>query len=185
MSGSSVNIGGPFPLPVSISASATENPMVTVGVEITRPADATPHAALDVVADTTTGLRAMTFTNMATIVGGNGIITKVRVMTDQKACVARFRLHLFDTLPTAIADNSPYLLLYANKTTAESYIDMPAMATEDSSNSTAAVSTNYYTRLPYVCAAADRNLYGILETLDIFTPAISQLIYVQLTAEQG
>lgn len=156
-----------------------------VSATFTRPADTTAYTALDTVSDSTSAPTLLTFSNVASFNGGGGYITKARIVTDQKTCVARFRLHLFHTAPTAINDNSPYLSLYANKDKSLGRIDFSAAATEDATNSTAATSLNADVRLAYVCASGTRNIYGVLEALDAFTPASGQGFYVELTAEQN
>ncbi len=165
----------------------TGGSLQVVGVEITRPNDTTPYTAKDVIADNTAGLRVLTFDAMALAAGGAGTITKARLMTDKKDYTGRVRLHLYHTAPTAIADNSPFLLLYANKANRIGQIDFPACASEDSSNSTAASAliTPGFGGLPldFKCAAGDDALYGILEDLDGKTPAAQQKFYVELTAQ--
>jgi hypothetical protein len=40
-------------------------------------------------------------------------------------------------------------------------------------------------RLAFVCASASRDLYGMLETRDAFTPASGQKFTVELTLDQN
>lgn len=171
----------------SIDTKTIASALVSVSQEKTRPGDTTAYAALDVVADSTSSPTVFTFTGAARVVGGAGYITKAQLATDQKTNVARFRLHLFNAAPTAINDNSPFLTLYANKASYVGYIDFPAATTEDATNSTQAiaqaVSGSATLPLPFV-AGADANLYGILETLDVFTPANGQKVNVKLVTDQ-
>lgn len=147
-----------------------------------RPADTTLYTVKDVCGNTGTAAN-LTFTNVARVAAGSGIICKARLMSDNKALAGRYRLHLFSTAPTPIADNSPYLLLYANAATRVGEIDFSAMATEDASNSTASESQNTSVRLPFTCAAASRNLFGILEVLDAYTPVSGTNYYVEIESE--
>lgn len=157
--------------------------IVSVGVEVARPADTTAYAALDAVSDSTSAPTVLQFAGMARKAGLGGAIVKAKLWTDQKTCTARFRLHLFNASPAAINDNSPFTLLYTTKATRVGYIDFGGAATEDPTNSTAAAALSASLRLAYACAAADTKLYGILETLDAFTPASGQKVYVELLAE--
>lgn len=172
------------PLPVAGSGGE----IVSKSVELTRPADTTAYAALDAVSNSTSSPVVLTFENIARKVGGSGYITKAQLATNQKTNTARFRLHLFSAAPTAINDNSPYLTLYANIASRVGVIDFPACATEDPTNSTQATSQAMAGQanlpLPFVCGA-DANLYGLLETLDVFTPASGQQITIKLTADQN
>lgn len=150
----------------------------------TRPADTTAYAAKDAVSNSTSAPIVLTFTGLGRVVGGSGYITKARLLTDQAANVAQYRLHLFNVAPTAINDNSAYTLLWANRTSRISMIDIGPLGTEGT-GSDAANGLNSDIRLAYKCAAADTALYGLLETLIAFTPASAQNLFVELTAEQN
>lgn len=159
-----------------------------VGVSLTRPADTTAYAAKDVVSDSTSAPTVLTFANFARVNAGTGIIVKARIMTSQKTNTAQFRLHLFHTAPTAINDNSPYLMLYANAANRIGMIDFPAMSSEDPTNSTAAATMrpssdgSYSTpNLVFKAASASRVVYGILEAVTAFTPDSGQLFYIELS----
>lgn len=153
-----------------------------VSASFSRPANTTAYTAADVVADSTPNL--LSFAGMARWIGGSGYITKGRVVTNQSTNVARYRLHLYHTAPSAIADNSPLAILYANKDKLVGTLDFVAAKTEGS-GSDCAYSLNADARLAFKCAAASTTLYGILETLDAFTPTSGQQFYVELTAEQN
>ena len=150
-----------------------------VGVDFTRPADTTAYAAKDVVGPAVTA--NLTFANVARVNGGSGIITKARVVTSQSANVASYRLYLFHTAPTAIADNAPFTLLDANKDKRIGFIDIGPAATEGA-GSDCAEAENDWVRKVFKCAAASRTIYGILTTQTVFTPASAQTYYVELTA---
>lgn len=152
--------------------------------EFTRPADTTAYAALDTVCNSTGSPAALIFTGVARVAAGSGYITRGRIMTSQTTCTARFRLHLFTVTPTPIADNSPYTLLYANRANRIGVLDFHGLRTEGA-GSTAANQQNVTDRLPFVCAAASTTIYGILETLDAFTPANAQTFFIGLGVEQN
>lgn len=156
--------------------------MAVVGVTLTRPADTTAYAAKDAVSDSTSAPTVLTFANLARINAGSGYIVKARLMTNQSANIARFRLHLYHTAPTAINDNAAHALLWANRANRIGYIDFSACQTEGS-GSDAANGVNDAVRLSFVCASGSRAVYGLLETLDAFTPASAQVLYVELTAD--
>lgn len=157
-----------------------------ISASIQRPADTNAYIALDTIANATSGASILTFDPAAArIIGDGGYITKARLTTDQKTNTARYRLHLFHTAPTMINDNSPFTLLYANRDKRIGYIDFAACATEDSSGSNCAHSLNSTVRLAFKCANDARVIYGILETLDPFTPASQQNFHIELSVEQG
>lgn len=158
--------------------------MATAAVTLTRPSDTTAYAALDAVSNSTTAPSVLTFASLPRVAGGSGYITKARLMTDQSTNTARFRLHLFHTTPTAINDNAAHTLLWANRANRIGFIDFVACATEGS-GSTAASSLVADARVGFVTAAGSSSIYGLLETLDAFTPASGQNIYIELTADQN
>jgi hypothetical protein len=101
---------------------------------------------------------------------------------------------LFHTAPTAINDNSPYLLLYTNRNKAIGAIDFLAASTEDPTNSTAAYTIrpsadgsspppNLWFKAPTGIGGV--NIYGILETLTVFTPDSAQTFYIELGIESN
>lgn len=153
---------------------------VTVATEFTRPANTTAYTAKDVVGPAVAAV--LTFTGVGREVGGGGYITKARLLTNQSTNTARYRLHLYHTAPSAIADNSPLTLLWANRSYRFGAIDLAAAGTEGS-GSDAANSLNAETRLAFICHTDTRDLFGVLETLDAFTPASGQQFFVELTAE--
>lgn len=174
-------------LPAHLGTVASN--VIKSGVELIRPADTTAYTAKDTISDSTSSPTVLTFANFARINQGSGLIVRARLMTDQKTNTAQYRLHLFHTAPTAIADNSPYLLLYANAANRIGQIDFGAMATEDASNSTSAATMrpssdgSYGTpNLWFQADPGSRAIYGILETLSGFTPASGQKFYIELSA---
>lgn len=158
--------------------------MASVAVTLTRPSNTDAYTAKDAVTDSTSAPTNLTFTNLARVNAGGGYIVKARLMTNQSTNTARFRLHLYPTAPTAINDNAAYTLLWANRANRIGYIDFAACQTEGS-GSDAANSQNDTVRMPFVCASTSRHLYGLLETLDAFTPASGQIIYIELTSDQN
>lgn len=173
------------------SEVSSSNPLPVAGRTVrnaatfARPADTTAYAALDTVSTSTSAPVVITFSSMARINAGSGYITKARIMTDQKTNTARYRLHLFHTAPTLTNDNAAFPLLWADRANRVGKIDFGAMTTEDATNSTCAESLNEAVRLSFTCEAANTALYGILETLDAFTPASGQNFYISLTSEQN
>ncbi len=159
----------------------TGGKLTAVSATFTRPADTTAYAALDVVGAAVTA--NISFADAARVNAGSGYVAKARLMTDQSTNVARYRLHLYHTAPTAIADNAPMTLLWVNADKRVGYIDFAACKTEGTGSS-AAGSINFTDHPAFVCAALSRNLFGILETLDAFTPATGQNYHVELTLEQ-
>lgn len=157
-----------------------------IGVEFSRPTNTDAYAAKDVIANSTSAPTVLTFTNAALENGGGGYILKARALTNQSTCVARLRLHLYRVAPTAINDNALFTLLWENRANRIGTIDFPALSTEGSGSDCAyTICTPGSTApgnvpLEFTCAADSKNLFGILETLDVFTPANAQAFYIEL-----
>ena len=153
-----------------------------VSAAFARPNDVTAYASKDAVSDSTSSPTVLTFTNLARVNAGTGYIVKARIMTDQSTNVARYRLHLYNVAPTAINDNAAWTLLWANRAARIGYVDFDGCQTEGT-GSDCANAVNTTVRLHFAAAAGVRTLYGLLETLDAFTPAANQNFYVELSAE--
>jgi hypothetical protein len=126
----------------------------------------------------------LTFPGVARIPGGIGAIVQAKLMTNLSTCTARHRLHLYSAAPAIIADNAPFTLLYANRAIRFGYLDFPAMTTE-AAGSDSAESLATWTRLVYQCAAASRDILGVLETLDAYTPISGQQYRLDTYVERG
>lgn len=177
---------------VAVSVDET-NPATVKGninvspVTVTRPANSDPYIARDVVSDGS----VITFANAVNKAGNSGYIVKVRLITNQSTNTARFRLHLYTTAPSPIADNAPFTLLAANAALRIGYIDLPACQTEgfasDAANTlwTMGGLNNASIQTPQGALSfkttASTSVFGILETLDAFTPTSGQTFFVELT----
>jgi len=146
----------------------------------TRPANTTAYAAGDVVGPASPAL--ITFANAVSGNARPGVVRKAIVATDQGANVAVYTLHLFTTQPTAVADNA------AN--TAPLWADIPGYvgsvvfpAAVPSGDAAYAVVKDV--NLPFRCETGDDNLYGVLVTGTIFTPASGQNYALELHTASG
>ena len=148
-----------------------------------RPADTTAYAVNDAVANSTSAPTILTFANAGRVVGGSGYIVKAELCTDQAACVAAFRLHLFTTSVTPYNDNAAYTALWANRASRVGYIDFPAVA-QEGSGSTSAFAL-WLGQLLYVCDVAATSLFGLLETKSVFTPASAQNFSIRLGVDRN
>jgi len=153
-------------------------------VSFIRPNNVTAYDAKDAVANNATGAEVLLFVNAAAKNGGSGYITKVRLFTSQSTNVAIYRLQLYSSAPTAVNDNAAFTLLIGNQAKRVGFIDVGPANTEGT-GSDSANAMNADVRMPFVCAAADTKLYGILETLTAFTPAALQTFFIELTVEQN
>lgn len=172
--------------PVVSSSGSTltiSGTILTSTTEITRPSDATAYTALDAIASSSTAPANIQFASVTRVSAGSGYITGAVLRTDQSTNTARFKLHLFTGTVTAINDNAQYTSLYANNSIWVGTISFDACATEGSGGSSA-VSLNNNIRIPFVLTSGT-SVYGLLETLDAFTPASGQKIFIRLTIDSN
>lgn len=161
--------------------SAYKFRLKTATAEYTRPANTDAYTALDAISDSTTAPTDLEFT-LTNAPGGSGKILKAKILTDQSTNTSDFRLHLFSAAPTPINDNAAYTLLYASAASYIGAVTFAAAATEGT-GSTAAGSTSTGLNIPFTCAAGSKKVYGLLESVDGFTPASAQKFHLELVAE--
>lgn len=98
--------------------------------------------------------------------GGGILIQKVLVTCSVAALVPRFRLYLFNALPTVLqADNAAFLLDADDRNAYIGYIDLPAMQTSGSSEISWAEADLQWIGV----TGAATTLWGVLQTLDGIT----------------
>ena len=159
----------------------------TIPVSITRESNATPYTAGDVISSAAaTVVPAMDFTTAGRVAGGSGYVVGATLITNVKSVVPRTRVHLFNVnTATVSGDNLPWRDLYADSSKRIGYFDLPAMTTgADSTNSDMSRTAAFDFRLPYICAAASRHIYAVLETLDAVTLTSGSALTLTLIFEQ-
>lgn len=154
----------------------------TATATITRPADTNAYAALDAVSNSTSAPVPATFANLIRVASYDGYITKARLVSSVSTQVQRMRLHLFRSTVTAYNDNAAHTVLYANNTARIGVIDFPALKTEGTGSDCAYA---YVQDLRVAVSSATTDVFGLLETLDAFTPASAQTLFIALSCDQN
>lgn len=111
----------------------------------------------------------LTFSNVSNIAGSGFFITGVNLEIDVAAIPAgmgAFRLHLYNAAPTAIADNTAFNLIAADRDKYLGYIDIVAAIDLGDTLWSQNDNLNFKGKL----AAASTTLYGVLETRTAYTP---------------
>lgn len=160
--------------------------MTRAMVDFYRPTGTSAYIALDAVTNSTGTSTVLNFSNIARIPNGSGYVVKALLMTDQFSNTARFRLQLYNYSPSPVSDNDAFPLLWTNRNIKVGFLDFPAMISCGSGSSSAVAlltPPNGYTPLAFICVSGSSNLYGILETLDAFTPAHNQAFHIELEAD--
>jgi hypothetical protein len=144
---------------------------------ITRPSNATPYTAGDVVGDT--GGSAIISLTAAGPTAGFAIIQSVSLVFSDSTVpsgMGAFRVHMFSASPTAIADNAAFDLLSGDRATYMGYVDLPA---PQDLGSTLYTQTDYPGRLIKL-AAASTTLFAELETRGAYTPVSASTVSVRM-----
>lgn len=137
-----------------------------VQTTITRPANATPYTAGDVIGGAITIATGMT--------SGQRIMLAGMDLQYQVASVpsgmTTLRLHLYNvTPPSAIADNSPWTFGSSDRASYLGYVDFPAVAALGTGTTTVFSLVEQLNKLLQLSGSA--NLFGYLVTTGGFTPA--------------
>lgn len=180
------NLGGTTP--VLDPGEEVKGRMAAVSATITRPSNTTAYAAKDAIADKTSSATILTFSSVARANGKGGYIVGIRIMTNQIANVAQYKLHLFKNAPTVISDNVAMTApLFSDASDYLGSITLIAVVSEDGSAGAAYTQQDTTLEPPlsiaYLCDTDDVNIYGMLETLTVFTPASGQKFDIRLTCE--
>lgn len=146
--------------------------LITVGssgfrqvASVQRPNDAIGYTAGDAI-NATTVIGTTTFLQfvIGRIANGTGDILKARIVTDNIACTAQLRLHLFSAnTPTKVIDNAAYTNLYAEDAAYLGYIDFPPMVAGVAANSSS-FAQDPTLGFNFVSDAAS-TVYGLLQTM--------------------
>jgi hypothetical protein len=170
---------------LAATVAVTASLGVAAAAEITRPANATPYTFGDAISDNATAY--MTLAGVTRVASSVGYISGIQLETDLRTSTQQVRVHLFSAAPTAIADNAPFTMLYANKAIALGFIDLPAFQSGPDNGSTSARTfLNDGLRFRIVSdASGSPSIYGLLEDRSASTPANTQKYYLSITMEKN
>ncbi len=160
-----VSITNPVPC-----KSPSGNPSDT----ITRTADTALYAANDVIS--TSGGEIMEFA-IGLGSGAKFIIYSAIMRTNDAGVIAgmlTYRLHLYTTAPTAIADNAAYAVITADVAKYLGYITLKAL--EDAGD----FIFKYTSEINAVMALSGTSIFAQLQTIGTFTPASGTITTIEL-----
>ena len=139
----------------------------SASASVTRPDNTTAYDELDVVG--TDPATVLEFEGVSVSEGGFVAIMGVRLRIDAAAIpagMATFRLHLYSSAPTAIADNDAYNLPSGDRAKYLGYITIPAPVDLGDTLQCQDDNVNLTVKL----ANGSTTLYGILQTVGAYTP---------------
>jgi hypothetical protein len=144
---------------------------------VTRPDDTTAYSALDVIGTAVTSV--LTFADALLIAGGHFILMGASLRIDVNAVpsgMGGFILHLFTAIPTAIADNAAFNLAAADRANYLGYIEFDAPSDLGDTIFSQKDNINMKRKL----AVDSMTLYGVLQTVNAFTPSALSVKTVKL-----
>jgi len=179
-----VGFSGATPMPFTLGT--TGNLQTTAGgitnivrAAFNRPTDTTPYAAGDAVSNSTSAPTILTLADVARVNGGTGIITDLRLSTNNPATTnASFKVILFNDVIAAVNDNAAYPQLWANDAKRIASFDLTLQT--GGAGSDAASATLEQIGRTFKCAPATRNLYAVIVANAAYTPASGQTFAVTL-----
>lgn len=147
-----------------------------VSVELIRPADTNIYTANDVIS--TSAGSVLTFSNVTKLSGSNVIVINGSIRMDINAIPSgmdEFRLHLYDSAPTAIADNAAFNLPTADRS---KYLGYVSISTAIDMGDTVYIQSINLNKLVKLVDCPD--LYGILQVVDAYTPSSGDVLTISL-----
>jgi hypothetical protein len=179
-----------FTIPLGTQAISDGGSTLTVDgkayrstVTITRPSNTTAYTAGDVVGDTG-GSAILTLSSIGPSGGFVLIQSAALIFSDSTvpSGMGAFRIHLFSSSPTAIADNAPFDLTSGERAAYMGYIDLSA---PQDLGSTIYTQVDYPGRLIKL-AAASTTLFAEIETRGAYTPVSASTVELRVsTLEAG
>jgi hypothetical protein len=152
-------------------------------VTITRPSNTTAYTAGDVVGDTG-GSAILTLSNIGPSGGYILIQSAALIFSDISvpSGMGAFRVHFYNSSPTAIADNAPFDLTSGERALYMGYIDLSA---PQDLGSTLYTQVDYPGRLIKL-ATASTSLFAEIETRNAYTPVSASTVELRVsTLEAG
>lgn len=141
-----------------------------------RPSDATAYTAGDVVASSGTGY--VSFSNIATS-NGDIYITNAKLALQASAVPAgmgAFRLHLFSSLPSGLSDNGTFSVTSASISSYQGFVEiLSPIALGDH-----IYRQNETANLQASLASGNSTIYGVLQTINAWTPASGTSVRVEI-----
>jgi hypothetical protein len=145
-------------------------------VSFTRPANTTAYTAGDVIGTGASNDAIHTLSSIGSS-GGYVVVQSIELVLGIAAVpsgMTSFRVHFYDTSPTAAADNSVFDVVSGDRAKYLGYIDLPAPV---DLGSTCFTQIDYPGKL-FKLASASTSLFCELQTIGGFTPAANSEPYI-------
>lgn len=149
-----------------------------------RPDNTTDYTANDVINESTSVGTVFTFTNAGRTPGNSGIINSVQIVdSGNQTTKPTLVLWLFDAAPTTVNDNAEFAPTDAELE--DSLIGVVTFNELHEGDPSAAAAGNYVLQaknenLEFVCASDSKDIYGILQVLNAYTPLAEEKFTIKL-----
>lgn len=150
----------------------------------TRPNNTTAYAAGDVINESTSVGTIITFTNTGRTEGNSGIITASQIIDSaNQTTKPQLALWLFNNAPTTVNDNAAFAPSDAELESG--FIGVVNFSDLFVGNATSGAGGNYLLQtknenLVFECVDGSRDIYGILQVLNAYTPVANEKFTVTL-----
>ena len=173
-----------YAIAVSVESNSTNTIYISNGSNnvsstLTRSNDTTAYAANDVFGEATASV--LSFSSICNNNESGFVITGANIRIDINAVpsgMGQFRVHLYNAVPSAITDNLAYNLPSGDRS---KYLGYVVCNTPKDLGDTI-LSQNDNINFKSECAASTNTIYGIVETLNAFTPSANDVLTVTLKA---
>jgi hypothetical protein len=198
-----VDIGASNPLPVALQTTPTIDigdvtllageahigavggHAVKITGSITKPSDNTVYDVRDVIG--TAQSANITLANIARVVGGGGMIFKVRVVCDaNQTTKPTLEVWLFDTAPAAVANNAAFAPTDVEMLTVQAVIPLSTCYVGAAGAAAAGncILISDVTPFSFKCTGAVRDLYACLVVTNAYTPVAADVFTLIVDVEQ-
>ena len=150
-----------------------------VSTSFTRPDNVTAYAALDALADKTADATILSFADAVPVDAEAFEIVQARLRIDDATGIASdFRLHLYSSAPTVVVDNAAFNLIAADRAKYLGYFTW-ADPVDLGNTQWAQVAPTFKAELD-ARKGSNATLYGMLQTVDGFTPVAECVFTIEL-----
>jgi hypothetical protein len=162
----------------------------TVNGSVTRPNDTSGYTAGDVITTSTSAPDIITFSNVARINGGSGVIIGATLVDSVNNSPKNdYEIWLFDTEPTNQNDNVAFAPSDAELENMIGILSFQASTAKIGNTGSAGAGNLFYpsnltNNMAYNCLAGSKDIYGVAVTRTTFTPVANAKLTVRLRVLQ-
>lgn len=172
-------------------------PRKIISASVTRPADTTAYAAGDALTNSTSAPVVLTLSGMGRFNAGGGLIVSANLLDSaNQATKPDIELWIFSVSPTPDNDNAAFTPTDTELGNLVGIIEFKGSTKSYVGDATAGAGGNLMIpgtqagtavptfTIPFVCAASQTSLFGLLVVRNAYTPVSAEIFTVMLAIEQ-